>query len=192
MNTLSRTIANLISSINSTDRASETEVELRVQLDERAFETRFADCTQRFDVTEPALVETVSRSYDISPHAKLRVEMCARDMCVLNRVQKRRIVRPLDFETNVGRLRVDAQIEATADMATPVQSAAHERIKSRISTRFKDAIAWRIDFTRVTIGAARTFELEIELDRQAITDASAVELAEQAVRVLKRLKIFTS
>lgn len=191
MNALSQSIATLIQKIDTSGRAAETEIELRVQLAERAFETRFAECTQRSDVAQIELHETVSRSYDLNNNAKLRIEMCARDTCVLSSVEKRRIIRPLDFASNVGRLRVDAQLEVPAPAAPlPFLCPVHERTKSRISTRFNDAIAWRIDFTRVDVGAVRTYELELELDRGAIPDASATELGEQAARVLKRLKIF--
>lgn len=189
-----RTLTSLISHVSLLPHANTVEVELRVTLTEEQFEQRFAQFAHLALTDEIKIADSISSNIDIEFGKKLRTERCFRQGCVLESVVKTRILeKPIDFTCNVGRLRIDAQRETSSssvvDLAGP---GIYTRYKTRLSFTFADALAWRVDFTRVSNSDNRkqiTYELEVELTHSIIPDASAIELAEMGARVLKRLNV---
>ena len=188
-----KTLASLIEHVRRLPNANTIEVELRVTLTEQQFDQRFAQFAHLALTDEIKISDSISSNIDVEFGKKIRTERCFAHGCVMENVLKTRILeKPIDFNSNVGRLRIDAQQETSSNTVVGLAGPGiYTRYKTRLSFTFADALAWRIDFTRVanTDNNKQMYELEVELAHSAITDASATELAEMGARVLKRLNV---
>ena len=184
MTEFQRSLCRLITYARTRPDAARLELELRIAVSPAVFYEQFSTIITSSSVDRATVVYSGCRS-DILElgDRKMRTERCETGECVESTI-KTRICQPTDFQTDVGRLRIDLQIEEPSELH--VTAVSLTRRKQRVSFRLGSQ-RWRIDFTRVdTISNGhllpRTFEIEIELDRAQMCPGTNTEPPERLAR----------